>query len=86
MNSEKNCSELMGKMVMREVGSEKISQNNDYEEELMANTLCKRVKDDYLKENLKEYIKMVKEPKYICKKCGRVAEKEEMLCKPKKME
>ncbi|MBC3887422.1 hypothetical protein GH810_03755 [Acetobacterium paludosum] len=29
----KNCSELMGKMVMREVGSEKISQNNDYEEE-----------------------------------------------------
>ncbi|WP_170253814.1 hypothetical protein [Acetobacterium paludosum] len=52
----------------------------------MAKTLCKRVKEDYLKENLKEYITMVKEPKYICKKCGRVAEKEEMLCKPKKME
>lgn len=52
----------------------------------MAKTLCKRVKEDYLKENLKEYIKMVKEPKYICKKCGRVAEKEETLCKPKKME
>lgn len=52
----------------------------------MAKTLCKRVKEDYLKENLKEYIKMVKEPKYICKKCGRVAENEEMLCKPKKME
>ena len=52
----------------------------------MAKTLCKLVKDDYLKENLKEYIKMVKEPKYICKKCGRVAEKEGMLCKPKKMD
>ncbi len=32
-----------------------------------------------------EYKKYVKNPKYICKKCGRVAAKEENLCEPVKL-
>lgn len=51
----------------------------------MGKKMCKLVKDDYLEDNLKEYIKLVKDPKFVCKKCGRAAKKEEMLCSPKKM-
>ena len=48
--------------------------------------LCKLAnKKGYLEENMKEYITMVEEPKYLCKKCGRVAKKEKQLCKPKKI-
>lgn len=51
----------------------------------MSKKLCKLVKDDYLDKNLKEYIKLVEDAKYICKKCGRVSSKEELLCSSKKM-
>lgn len=51
----------------------------------MGKKICKLVKDDYLDDNLKEYIKLVKDAKFVCKKCGRVAKKEDMLCSPKKM-
>ncbi len=51
----------------------------------MGKTLCKLVKDDYLEENIKEYIELIKDAKYICKKCGRVSNDEDSLCKPKKI-
>lgn len=48
--------------------------------------LCKLVKKkDYLDDNMEEYMKLVGEPKFLCKKCGRAAEKEKQLCKAKKM-
>ncbi len=53
--------------------------------EKMSKKLCKLVKDEYLVAHLSEYIEIVKEPKYICKKCGRVSDKEKRLCKSKKM-
>lgn len=47
----------------------------------MGKTMCKwgdgRVKDD-----LEKFKSLVLQPKYACKKCGRVAKDEENLCKP----
>ena len=51
----------------------------------MSKCLCKRVKEDFLKEDLKEYKKLVNSPKYICTKCGRVANEKDNLCKPEKL-
>ncbi len=51
----------------------------------MSKKLCKLVKDEYLNDHLSEYIAIVKEPKYICKKCGRVANNDKQLCKSKKI-
>lgn len=45
--------------------------------------LCKVVKTDFFDDNLDVYIKLVKKPKYICKKCGRVCKDKGNLCKPK---
>ncbi len=50
------------------------------------NKLCKLVKKDYHKTNLKEYSKLVRNPNFICAKCGRVAQETKHLCKPAKLE
>ena len=47
--------------------------------------LCKLVKKENHLERLGKYIKLVKNPNHICLKCGRVAAREEVLCKPMKM-
>jgi len=44
--------------------------------------LCKLVKNDYIKTSLKEYLEMIKNPKFVCSKCGRVAVEQKFLCKP----
>ncbi len=44
-------------------------------------TLCKLVKKDFLKEHLDEYVNLVKNGGYVCKKCGRTACNEKILCK-----
>ena len=41
----------------------------------MGKTLCKKDKE-----------KTIENPKYVCKRCGRAAKKEEKLCKPKKID
>ena len=46
--------------------------------------LCKWDKDD-IKDNFKELKKIVSEPRYLCRKCARVAKKEEWLCKPEEL-
>ncbi|GFO67106.1 hypothetical protein GMLC_06850 [Geomonas limicola] len=47
-------------------------------------TLCKWDKDE-IKDNLKELKKIVAEPRYVCRKCARVAKKEDNLCKPEEL-
>lgn len=51
----------------------------------MSKCLCKCVKNDMLEDDLKSYKKMVDAPKYICTKCGRVANDKDNLCKPEKL-
>jgi rubrerythrin len=51
----------------------------------MSKKLCKLVKDEYLDDYFKDYMELVNKGKYICKKCGRVANDESNLCKPKEL-
>ena len=51
----------------------------------MAKKVCKLAKDDLMKDELKKYVKLMDKPKYVCTKCGHVANEEENLCKPKKI-
>lgn len=39
----------------------------------------------YLKKNLEEYKRLVKNPKFVCKSCGRTAENAVNLCEPEKL-
>jgi transposase-like protein len=45
-----------------------------------AKTLC-AFKKNYLKENLPKYKKLVRDARFVCKKCGRVADKKKWLHK-----
>lgn len=47
-------------------------------------TLCDWTKED-IDNNHKKLFKIVSNPKFVCKKCARVANKEDYLCKPKKL-
>ncbi len=50
--------------------------------------LCKIVEKRELEEKkeLEKYIELVKNGKYLCKRCGRVATDKDSICKPIKME
>lgn len=50
----------------------------------MARTLCDWSKRDIEKKADKLY-EIVRDPKFICRKCARVANQYEVLCKPKRM-
>lgn len=47
----------------------------------MSEKLCKAFKNM----DFKDYTKLVKDSKYVCKKCGRTAKNEENLCEAKKI-
>ncbi|MFA0888204.1 MAG: hypothetical protein ACC613_03790 [Synergistales bacterium] len=47
---------------------------------------CKRVTPGFLKKNLEEYKEWVREPLYVCMKCGRVARRARDLCRPVSLE
>ncbi|MBM7614965.1 hypothetical protein [Alkaliphilus hydrothermalis] len=51
----------------------------------MAKTLCKIVKNGGVKENFEKYIKLIKNPEYVCKSCGRTANESKRLCSPKEI-
>ncbi len=51
----------------------------------MSKKLCKLVSDGFLDDHTKKYMHLVNDPKYVCMKCGRVANNENSLCRPKKM-
>ena len=43
--------------------------------------LCKWKEDD-ISEKSDKYIRIIREPKFLCKKCGRAADKKKWLHKP----
>jgi transcription initiation factor TFIIIB Brf1 subunit/transcription initiation factor TFIIB len=45
--------------------------------------LCDRVKQGHLDKKFNKYVDIVENSEYVCMKCGRVAEKKNVLCKPK---
>ena len=47
--------------------------------------LCLLQNVGYLTSNLAEYKKLVKEGKYVCKNCGRVAANEKNFCASEKL-
>ena len=51
----------------------------------MSDKLCSLVKKNVHVDDTKEYKKLISEPEYWCKKCGRSAAKSSSLCKPKKL-
>ena len=51
----------------------------------MKKKLRGNVKDGALKDNHKEYKKLVAGARHVCKKCGRAAAKPGNLCRPSKI-
>jgi len=49
----------------------------------MTKVLCKL--DSLLKQDFKAYCQLVDKPKFVCKKCGRGANKKLFLCKGQKI-
>ncbi len=47
--------------------------------------LCYLQNLGYVESNLTSYKSLVKDPKYVCKGCGRAAGSEKNLCKPEKL-
>jgi hypothetical protein len=47
----------------------------------MAKSMCKWKSDD-IKKDFKKFAKLVKDAKFACAKCGRVAADKKRLCKP----
>lgn len=47
--------------------------------------LCELEKQGFVATNFKDYKKLVRFGKWVCKDCGRVARKKENLCNPKRL-
>lgn len=47
--------------------------------------LCYLVNMGFIDINFEAYKELVKDAKFVCKKCGRSAESEENICKPAKL-
>ena len=50
----------------------------------MGKELCK-IQEALIRKDLRAYVALVDAPKHVCKKCGRVANKKKLLCKPVKI-
>jgi hypothetical protein len=58
--------------------------NNEMPHEGHDKHLCALHEDGLLKDNFKEWIKLVSNGQYVCGGCGRVANSSENLCDPQK--
>jgi hypothetical protein len=47
--------------------------------------LCYLVNMGYIESSLVDYKKLVKDAKFVCKKCGRSSDSKENLCRPAKI-
>lgn len=47
--------------------------------------LCYLVNMGYVENNFEDYKERVKDPKFVCKRCGRSANSAESLCQPQKI-
>jgi hypothetical protein len=47
--------------------------------------LCYLVNMGYIESSFNDYKKLVKDAKFVCKKCGRSADSDENLCQPHKI-
>lgn len=47
--------------------------------------LCYLQNLGYVQSNLEEYKELVRNPKYVCRNCGRAASSENNLCKPDRL-
>jgi len=47
--------------------------------------MCKLLKKDHIEDDFEFVRSLVRDPKFICKKCGRVANEENRICKPKSL-
>jgi len=52
---------------------------------MAARKLCTLTKNGFQKDHREEYKDLLRDAKYMCKKCGRAAGKSKCLCKPVKL-
>jgi hypothetical protein len=53
---------------------------------MSSQTLCELIEEKkYLKKHFEEYRELVRDARFVCRKCGRVAHREKNLCKPTKL-
>ena len=50
----------------------------------MGKELCK-IQEELIRKDINAYAELVNDPKHVCKKCGRVANKKKLLCKPTRL-
>ena len=48
-------------------------------------TLCELKSDGFIEKDFKSYRKLVRQGKYVCRRCGRVARRKTNLCHPKRL-
>lgn len=51
----------------------------------MGKRMCKLIKEDFHETQFKDFVSLVNHPKFVCRKCGHVANEDDILCKPRKM-
>jgi hypothetical protein len=51
----------------------------------MSKTMCKLVKKGIHIDDIEGYLEYVLPPRFVCQKCGRVANKKGYVCKPKRI-
>lgn len=70
---------------MREMAEDKITHNSNCSSESHSEHLCYIVSQGFHLSNAAEYDALVKDAKFKCRHCGRLAGKANNLCEPIKL-